>query len=175
MGDRKRTYDRKNDAVKVAALARYDLLGKVRETAREFNIPPATLSTWIKERKVGELAVCNLEDRIEQTKKVMIQETKNVMDKALKVIDRKINDCNAYQAATIYGILFDKIQKMEGAEGAGDGTTINNTYIMQMPEQEQYGLMAKVAERMKNRDVIEAVAEVLSEDNNSGDIPEWEE
>jgi transposase-like protein len=150
-----------SDQLKISALAAYDLDGRIRTTAKQFNIPPSTLTKWIEQRKEWALDVQHPEERIELTKNELLKETKIVMDKALKVIDKKIGDCNAYQAATIYGILFDKAERIEGASKEQNAGTINNFIIGSLGESEAVDLMIRAAERMKGKKIIEGTGEEI--------------
>ena len=143
-----------SDQLKVAALAQYDIDGRIRTVARQFNIPPSTLTDWIQKRKDGELDVVDAEQRIEHNKKVLIDKSVTIMGKALEVVEAKINACSAPQAATVYGILHDKVQAMQGALQQ-TGSVTNNIMINGVGEEEASRIMTKVLSRMRGRDINE--------------------
>ena len=152
-----------SDELKVACLAEYDLDGRIRTTARKFNVPPSTLTDWIAKRKSGELDVPNVNERVEQSKKVLMEKTKNAMDMALDVVIDKIDGCNAYQAATVYGILSDKLARMEGIMDPSGGSTTNNVIINNMSKEDTMKLLDRAMSRMTT-DVIEVEAQEIKEE-----------
>ena len=161
---------RYSDELKISALAHYDLDGRIRTTAKQFNIPPSTLTDWINARKEGTLAVPDADNRIELSKSYFIDQSKEIMGQALTVVKQKLNAASAAQAATIYAILFDKVALMEGKQlESGSGSTTNNI-IINMSDDEKAALLGKAFGRMANKDVIEAENCVVSDENNDGDI-----
>ena len=139
------------DNVKVAALAAYDISHQTRATARDFGIPSSTLRSWIKAREAGVSGVDNLDERIALTKKSLMDQTLILMDKSLKQIDAKIDKATAIQAATIFGILHDKLAVMQGQVEAAEGATINNTFILNMQgSPEAVRLMQRSLSRMRS-------------------------
>ena len=152
-----------SDELKVACLAEYDLDGRIRTTARKFNVPPSTLTDWIAKRKSGELDVPNVVDRVERSKKQLIEKTKSALDMALDVVIDKIEDCNAYQAATVYGILSDKLARMEGIMDPSGGNTTNNLIINNMSKEDISKLLGRAMSRMQP-DVIEGECREVKEE-----------
>lgn len=150
---------RYSDELKVSALAQFDIDGRVRTTARQFNIPSSTLTDWIKKRDDGELDIANAEKRIEHTKREIMSKTKNAMVLALDVVIDKIEDCNAYQAATVYGILHDKLSRMEGIETVQQGSTTNNILINNMSQDDMAKLLGRVMSRLSQSGGIEGEPE----------------
>lgn len=139
-----------SDSLRVAALAEFDVSHQLRKTAAAFGIPHNTLAEWIKGREQGTLDVVDLEARIDQTKKTLVSKSIVIMDKALDVMDRKIDGCTAIQAATVYGILHDKVQAIQGNGGPEPGSVTNNIMINGMNEEEASRIMEKVLARMKS-------------------------
>ena len=154
---------RYSDELKVACLAEYDLDGRIRATARKFKVPPSTLTDWIAQRKSGELAVSDAEERIAQSKKQLMEKTKSALDMALDVVIDKIEDCNAYQAATVYGILSDKLARMEGIIDPSGGNTTNNLIINNMSKEDISKLLGRAMSRMQP-DVIEGECREVKEE-----------
>ena len=82
-----------------------------------------------------------------------------VAGEALQQVHRKINDASAAQAATIYGILFDKQRiMMDNLSGSSAG----NTFIINgMSGDDTMQLLQRVLERQKQQQVIDIDAQVL--------------
>lgn len=158
-----------SDPFKISALTQYDLTGQLRPTAKAFGIPSSTLKNWITERAKGEMTIEYAPEMVAQIKKKLISRSVTIMDKALNRIDETIDKCSAPQAATVYGILHDKVAMMEGtATPTGGNLTINNTYINQLPDAEAERLMKKAIGRMQGK-VIEASYTVEDDQSDSID------
>ena len=159
-----------SEAQRLAALAYYKQDGRIKQTAQAFNLPYKTVQNWIVEyREQGEETLADTEEQMAVYKKALTAEMRRVMGLALKQVVTKLDGATAYQATTIFGILFDKVNIMEGtATPAGGNLTINNTIINQMPDQEAEKLMAKALQRMQGK-VIEASYNVEPDQNNTSD------
>ena len=74
-----------------------------------------------------------------------------LQERALEVVRDKIDQANAVQAATIYGILHDKASAMTGNAGIGNQNI--NMYIgdNKMSSSDMVELIGRVADRMKNQ------------------------
>ena len=146
-----------SEAQRLAALAYYKHDGRIKQTAQAFNLPYKTVQNWVVEYRDQEPeTVTDTEEQMAVYKKALTAEMRNVMGLALKQVVKRLDGATAYQATTIFGILFDKVNIMEGtATPAAGSLTINNTYINQMPDQEAEKLMAKALQRMQGK-VIEA-------------------
>lgn len=139
-----------SDSLKISAIAQYDLSHQVRATARDFGIPHTTLLSWLKQRERDTLDISDYDYRIDHYKKILIDQSITLMGKALDQIDTKIADCNAVQAATVYGILHDKVAIMQG-QVAGQGNTTNNLNIMVGSPEEAARLMQRTIDRMHGK------------------------
>ena len=163
-----------SNALKLCALAYYDQDGRMTETSRAFNVPYSTIKDWITSRENGDFWDKNqIADPDGQTaiyKKALAAEMRQVMQLALKQVIDKLPKATAYQATTIFGILFDKVNILEGNgnPAPGGNLTINNTYINQMPDQEAERIMSKAIERMRGR-AVDADFTVVNDQNNNGD------
>lgn len=79
--------------------------------------------------------------------------------KALEVIEKKIDDVSAAQAATIYGILHDKCHMIMSSR-TEQNTQFNMYFGDTVSSDEASGLMERVLNRMKSGDGETADAEV---------------
>lgn len=84
----------------------------------------------------------------------LISTNVKLQKKALTVIEEKIDNCNAVQAATIYGILHDKCTALVG--NRQEQNTQFNMFIGDgFTSDAQNDLMEKVLKRMKSREEAE--------------------
>lgn len=163
---------RYSDAQRLAALAYYKQDGRIKQTAQAFDIPYKTMQNWIVEYQEQEPETLeDTEERMAIYKKELTAEIRNVMKMALQQVVKKMDGANAYQATTIFGILFDKVNILEGnlIQGAGGNLTINNnTIINQLPDQEIERLKARLMAREHQRQAgaVEADFEVIQEKSN---------
>lgn len=137
------------DAFKISVLAEYDLDGQMKATAKRNGVPYKTMRNWVDQRREQGLESFGPESQAQMdlVKKEMVRRSADIMSKALQVIESKLDDCSAPQAATVYGILHDKMTTMEGQiTGTGSGTT--NIIINQIPDEEASRLMAKALDRL---------------------------
>lgn len=76
--------------------------------------------------------------------------SKNIalQQKALKVVDEKLDQCSAAQAATVYGILHDKCRLMVGQTDNSD-KTFNMYFGGDVNMGDTQGLLNRVLTRMK--------------------------
>jgi hypothetical protein len=136
------------------------------------------MQNWIVEYQEQEPETLgDTEERMAIYKKELTAEIRSVMKMALQQVVKKMDGANAYQATTIFGILFDKVNILEGnlVQGAGGNLTINNTIINQLPDQEVERLMARAMERRRKAGAVEADYEVIqgkSDINDSSSDPE---
>lgn len=85
----------------------------------------------------------------------LISQNTALQDRALKIVAEKIDQANAVQAATIYGILSDKMTGLLAQRSEG-----NNTFNMyfgkeKMDPKEMAELMGKVMHRIKSEDAVD--------------------
>jgi len=133
------------------------------------------VQSWIVEYREQEPeTLADTEEQIAIYKKELTAEIRNVMKMALQQVVKKMDGANAYQATTIFGILFDKVNILEGnlIQGAGGNLTINNnTIINQLPDQEVERLKARLMAREQQRmaEAVEADFEVIQEKSDIDD------
>ncbi len=101
----------------IQAVSLYNLYHNYAQVSRELDIPVATIQSWVRGDKgtvpVDE-KITDFSMRTEAGQKRMLDAMQMVMSEALQQVHKKINDTSAAQAATIFGILFDKMQIMLG-------------------------------------------------------------
>lgn len=92
----------------------------------------------------------------------LVEQNVRIQKKALNVIEEKIGQVSAAQAATIYGILHDKCQMLLGAN-AEQNATVNMYFGGDIPSvEETASVMQRVVERMHKAD--DAEFEVVEEE-----------
>ena len=101
----------------IQAVSLYNLYHDYKRVSRELDIPVSTLESWVRGNK-GTIPVDekieNFSVRTAEGQKRLLDSMQLVMTEALQQVHRKIEDSSAAQAATIFGILFDKMQIMLG-------------------------------------------------------------
>ena len=112
----------------IQAVSLYNLYHDYKRVSRELDIPVSTLESWVRGNK-GTIPVDEkIEDfsvRTAEGQKRLVDAMQLVMTEALQQVHRKINDSSAAQAATIFGILFDKMQIM-----LGNAQQVTNNHIL---------------------------------------------
>ena len=138
------------------------LYGSVAAVARDTGIPESTIRNWVKDQK---RVLAEIEDRsnytLDEAVKNQIQNLQFVMNEALQQVHKRIGDASAAQAATIFGILFDKQQIMMGRY---DQKQTTNIFIdsSAMSDEEKLILMRRALDRKKEAEALEA-AEIVEE------------
>jgi transposase-like protein len=87
--------------------------GNIKRTARETDIPPATLRRW---RAQWEREGPPSQEETEQAAGDFVSTMSSVRDKALALLEKRIDsgDINAAQLITAVGVLDDKITRAQG-------------------------------------------------------------
>lgn len=113
----------------IQAVSLYNLYHNYEQVSKELDIPVGTIQNWVR----GDKGTIPVEEKItdftlrtEAGQKRMLDAMQLVMSEALQQVHRKIGDTSAAQAATIFGILFDKMQIMLGN---AQNVTNNNILI----------------------------------------------
>lgn len=146
----------------INCLALQRLYGSVAAVARDTGIPESTIRNWVKDQK---RVLAEIEDRsnytLDEAVKNQIQNLQFVMNEALQQVHKRIGDASAAQAATIFGILFDKQQIMMGRYEQKQTT---NIFIdsSAMSDEEKLILMRRALDRKKEAEALEA-AEIVEE------------
>lgn len=146
------------DADYVQAIALYSLYGNQAQVARELKIPVTTVHAWIHDEERRKTIV-NYDQRLKETQDRLMQSMGFVAEEALQQVHRKLPDASAAQAATIYGILFDKQQMIAG----NTGTNVNfSVDVSGMDAEAVDSLLKRVLDRRQNQ-VVEAEGQIVQE------------
>lgn len=157
----RRTYTMEEKAVVFQVLAMNE--GNAKRTSRDTGIPLQTVKDW-KHKWEREGHPPELEVPIQNTAKLFIEKAETVRDKALHLLDGKLEDANAQQLGTIVGILTDKINVSKGLATARNEQVVVN----QGPSKEEMAkaltsaLRTALSDAQERVDIIED-AEVVVE------------
>lgn len=148
-------YTRHSDNEIAKAIAMYDVEQNISAVARQFKVPFSTAARWIKNRekylgKVEDGTAVVAREIYELQKDHLISTNIELQTMALDQVKKKIGEANALQAATIYGILHDKLSKSVG-ENVGTGNTMN-IMLNGMDSEQAAVIMERVVGRMNNSD-----------------------
>lgn len=146
----KKHWSKFSDQDIINALALYDLYHSVPKVAAELHISEGTVREWVYNqsefiinRKAG---MVDYDIRIQETRNRMIRSMGYVLDKSLQVISDKLEDSSAAQAATIFGILYDKLDKAVNNDSTvSSGITVN----VNMSDNDKLDLLQRVLDRQK--------------------------
>lgn len=89
-------------------IAEVMLTGDINGTSKRTGIPTVTIRDWLKKRSDD----AALEEVRRQQGKQFIREAWSVINEGLKVIRDKLDEATAKEAATIIGILVDKVERL---------------------------------------------------------------
>lgn len=152
------------------AVALYRLYGSYPRVSEMTGIPPSTIQSWVSGKTNVLAKIVNVNEKIEKEYKLMLQNNLMLMNRAQQVIYEKLPQSSAAQAATIYGIIFDKNDKiMNGRQE--QHTTNLHINVGNLSAEEQYAILDRALQRQEQRtEEIEAIdteySEVRQEDNN---------
>ena len=136
----------------IQAVSLYNLYHDYQKVSKELDIPVSTIQSWVKGDK-GTIPVdSKIQDfsiRTAEGQKRLLDAMSFVMTEALQQVHSRIQDTSAAQAATIFGILFDKMQIMLGNH---QQVTNNNILIDMsgMSQDDKSWLMQRVLSRQEN-------------------------
>lgn len=152
------------------AVALYRLYGSYPRVSEMTGIPPSTIQSWVSGKTNVLAKIVNVNEKIEKEYKLMLQNNLMLMNRAQQVIYEKLPQSSAAQAATIYGIIFDKNDKiMNGRQE--QHTTNLHINVGNLSAEEQYAILDRALQRQEQRtEEIEAIdteySEVRQEDND---------
>ena len=152
------------------AVALYRLYGSYPRVSEMTGIPPSTIQTWVSGKTNVLAKIVNVNEKIEKEYKLMLQNNLMLMNRAQQVIYEKLPQSSAAQAATIYGIIFDKNDKiMNGRQE--QHTTNLHINVGNLSAEEQYTILDRALQRKEQRtEEIEAIdteySEVQQENND---------
>lgn len=152
------------------AVALYRLYGSYPRVSEMTGIPPSTIQSWVSGKTNVLAKIVNVNEKIEKEYKLMLQNNLMLMNRAQQVIYEKLPQSSAAQAATIYGIIFDKNDKL--INGRQEQHTTNlHINVGNLSAEEQYAILDRALQRQEQRtEEIEAIdtefSEVSQEDND---------
>lgn len=152
------------------AVALYRLYGSYPRVSEMTGIPPSTIQSWVSGKTNVLAKIVNVNEKIEKEYKLMLQNNLMLMNRAQQVIYEKLPQSSAAQAATIYGIIFDKNDKiMNGRQE--QHTTNLHINVGNLSAEEQYAILDRALQRQEQRtEEIEAIdteySEINQEDND---------
>ena len=152
------------------AVALYRLYGSYPRVSEMTGIPPSTIQSWVSGKTNVLAKIVNVNEKIEKEYKLMLQNNLMLMNRAQQVIYEKLPQSSAAQAATIYGIIFDKNDKiMNGRQE--QHTTNLHINVGNLSAEEQYTILDRALQRKEQRtEEIEAIdteySEVQQENND---------
>ena len=141
----------------VHAVALYNLYHNYSEVSRQTGVPVATIRSWVLDTDRHK-AILNYDQRLKETQDRLMQAMGFVAEEALQKVHEKLPEASAAQAATIYGILFDKQQMIAGNTGS---TNFNLSMDLSgMDPEAAASLMRRVLDQ-KQSQVIETEGETV--------------
>lgn len=146
-----------NDETVVLALSLYNLYGSTAKVAKELSIPKGTVDDWVHGRGRRTDRIMDFQRQAETANTRMLEATVFVMSEALQQVHKRIGEASAAQAATIYGILFDKTQiLLHGREQQNTNVYVDTSG---MSDDAKLELMQRALDRKKEMEIIEATQE----------------
>lgn len=152
------------------AVALYRLYGSYPRVSEMTGIPPSTIQSWVSGKTNVLAKIVNVNEKIEKEYKLMLQNNLMLMNRAQQVIYEKLPQSSAAQAATIYGIIFDKNDKLMNGRQEQHTTNLHIN-VGNLSAEEQYAILDRALQRQEQRtEEIEAIdteySEVRQEDND---------
>lgn len=138
--------------IEVKAL--YQIYGSCRRVAEMVGIPEGTVYDWIsaewrEDRTDPATKIRDYEQRLQAAHKRLVANSLYLMSKAQQQISDKLPEASAAQAATIYGILADKVRYATQDTGlfSGSGSASLHINLGSMSSDDQAALISRVLER----------------------------
>lgn len=152
------------------AVALYRLYGSYPRVSEMTGIPPSTIQSWVSGKTNVLAKIVNVNEKIEKEYKLMLQNNLMLMNRAQQVIYEKLPQSSAAQAATIYGIIFDKNDKLMNGRQEQHTTNLHIN-VGNLSAEEQYAILDRALQRQEQRtEEIEAIdteySEVQQENND---------
>ena len=145
----------------VETMALYNLYHNYSEVSRQTGVPASTIQNWVRDQGQRKTKIFRYDQRLKETQDRLMESMGYVAEKALQQTYEKLPDASAAQAATIYGILFDKQQMIVGSAGSSNFNF--NLDLSGMDPDQAVSLMQRVIDRKQEKPVIEADAEVIGD------------
>lgn len=140
------------EVIEAVALAR--LYGNIKKAAKELGISYDTLYNWAN-KKYKSNEIVDFDRHVAEAYETMLQNNLFLMSESQRVIHEKLPAASAAQAATIYGILFDKnkILMDMSRETVGSGQIPINVEAISVEEQD--ALIERYMQRKAEAEAID--------------------
>lgn len=151
------------DVVKVLAL--YNLYRNLSQVSRETGVPVSTIHSWVQKKDEFATKIHSYDQRMQDTQDQLMEAMGFVGQEALQQIHKKLPDASAAQAATIYGILFDKQQILSGSSNQAQ---LNFSFdLTGLSADDTASLMQRVLDRQRQAKALPVEAKQI-EDTSAG-------
>lgn len=103
----------------------------------------------------------------------LVSQNVRLQKRALNVIELKIDECSAKEAATVYGILHDKCNTLIGPKETGGNTYnmyLGNMDIADADANGMASLMERVADRMRKDEAIDVESEEIDGEEPTDEV-----
>ena len=138
-----------------------DLRGNMASVAKEHGVPRETVRSWYRNRDdIGFPKSDSLQlIRAQWEEKVggLFEDSLKILDMANKQVIRQLPEASASQAAVIFGIYYDKTEKLRALGACDDGPS----GLDDMSAGEQLAFAKQIVARME--DVVDADFEVVDD------------
>lgn len=153
------------DVVRVLAL--YNLYRNLSQVSRETGVPVSTVQRWVQDKEKFATKINSYDQRMQETQDQLMEAMGFVGQEALQQIHRKLPDASAAQAATIYGILFDKQQILSGSNNQAQ---LNFSFdLTGLSADDTASLMQRVLDRQKREKIMPVEAKQIEETTAGSD------
>lgn len=149
------------DVIRVLAL--YNLYRNLNQVSRETGVPVTTVHRWVTEKDKRTANINHYDQRLQETQDQLMQAMGFVGQEALQQIHKKLPDASAAQAATIYGILFDKQQILSGSNNQA---SVNLSFdLTGLSADDTASLMQRVLDRQRQAKALPVDAKPVESDD----------
>lgn len=133
------------------AVALYKLYGSYAQVSRETGIAVSTIYRWVNDSTSATAKIGNFENKLESAYSKLIDNSIFLMTEAQKQIYERLPGASAAQAATIYGILADKVRYM--TEGSKSQTSTSLHFdLAGLSGDQQAALLDRALQRQQQRE-----------------------
>lgn len=158
------------------AVALYKLYGSFAQASKETGIPANTISNWVNGRTSVLSKIGNFSKKLDDAYSLLIDNSVFLMTEAQKQIFERLPYASAAQAATIYGILADKVRYM--TEGSKSQTSTSLHFdLAGLSGDQQAALLDRALQRQQQREDEQAAinAEYVTVEQDEDEPPEAQE
>lgn len=147
------------DVIRVLAL--YNLYRNASQVSRETGVPVSTVTHWIRNKEKYTADIQSYDQRLQKTQDQLMEAMGFVGQEALQQVHKKLPEASAAQAATIYGILFDKQQILSGSTNQAQ---VNLSFdLTGLSADDTASLMQRVLDRQRQAKALPVDAKQIEE------------